>query len=168
MTSTMHPKPCFSYEYINDLLKEHGITRIINWDTMYVIPGNTDDPENGIVHQPLVDAFNEYEKLIADYCIKYEPEVFDCDDFAHLFKTVCSLYRINGIGYAVGKLYDADNQLIGWHAFNIMPYVLDKNTLGTLLLLVEPQLSPPYCFASIHEGKAKLFNLTYEIVYVEI
>jgi len=82
-----------------------------------------------------VKAINFYSKLLDNYQIEWTEDVFDCDDFAVLFKAVCGLYRFT-CAYAEGNVY-LGGELYGRHAYNLIPYMV-----GTQLvwLVVEPQV----------------------------
>lgn len=51
---------------------------------------------------------------IKDKLLKWEPDIFDCDDFAHVIKAEFSLLKINGIGIVRGKTPR------GFHCWNII------------------------------------------------
>jgi len=51
---------------------------------------------------------------------RYLRDRYDCDDFAWHFKAMMSrIYGLNGVGWAVGKVYEGDRE-VGYHAFNII------------------------------------------------
>ena len=152
----------FSYSYVQDVLKSAGIDNVLFLDANYVLPGNDDDPVNGIVHGRFIDAINEYSDYLHKHLLKYTPELFDCDDFAWTFKAFCHMHKINGVGFAIGRLCQND-KFLGWHAFNIVPYAMSPNSV--IVLLFEPQLAPFDGITPYNHG-AKLWNLRYEVVEV--
>jgi len=83
-------------------------------------------------------------------------DVFDCDDFAIVFKAhVSEFYEINSVGIALGKIYDAKtDEYIGYHAYNI---IVAKNG-GIELYVYEPQTDE----LVKAEKRAKLGNRIYE------
>ena len=88
---------------------------------------------------------------------KWHRDVFDCDDFAIVFKAhVSEFYEINSVGIALGKIYDAKtNKFISYHAYNL---IVAKN--GNIELYVyEPQTDE----LVKAEKRTKLGNCIYEI-----
>jgi len=75
----------------------------------------------------------------------YKPEIWDCDDYASLFKAWLQKYlvfekqlRINAVGIALGRVYDKKTgELLGGHAWNI---VLVNKPVGFDVKFVEPQV----------------------------
>jgi len=162
-------EPHTSYLVIKDLLEGHNIKNYVFWDSAYVVCGNEDIHELGITHSGFIEAANIYDKLLTDYLIRYTPEVFDCDDFAHLLKTAFSLARVNSCIYAVGKLYDGNGNFLGYHAFNLLPWAFARDNADLSLLLIEPQLFP-YGGVTVlsKDGTGKLLDYIYEVMYVEV
>ena len=87
---------------------------------------------------------------------KWHRDVFDCDDFAIVFKAhVSEFYEINSVGIALGRIYDAKtDEYIGYHAYNI---IVAKNG-GIELYVYEPQTDE----LVKAEKRAKLGNRIYE------
>ena len=58
------------------------------------------------------------EALGTTYEEGYKPEVFDCDDYAWLYKAEGSRRQINGIGFAIGRYKGF------WYCWNVIltPY----------------------------------------------
>ena len=156
----MIPKTGIEYSKIEKLFRSVGINLVWFMDEKYVIPGNFDNEY--IRHSDFVAAFADYSSELHKRLLQYESEVFDCDDFAWMFKAFCHIHKINGCGFAVGKLYWGD-QFCGWHAFNIVPYALTPNNF--IVLLIEPQVAPLDGITSYNHG-AKLWNYRYEVVEV--
>ncbi|MCD6148176.1 lectin MOA-related protein [bacterium] len=87
---------------------------------------------------------------------KWHRDVFDCDDFAIVFKAhVSEFYEINSVGVALGRIYDAKtSKYIGYHAYNL---IVAKN--GNIELYVyEPQTDE----LVKAEKRARLGNCIYE------
>jgi hypothetical protein len=82
-----------------------------------------------------VKAIRKFDELLNEFSREYEYDFWDCDDFALLFKSVCGLYGFT-CGYAEGRVY-INNQFVGLHAFNIIPYYVSNNVVW---LVVEPQI----------------------------
>ena len=55
-----------------------------------------------------------FSKDISDRMLIYEPEYFDCDDFAWVMKAAFAKMRVNGIGLVVGHTPQ------GLHAWNVI------------------------------------------------
>lgn len=65
---------------------------------------------------------------------RYRPEVYDCDDFAHTFRSFISTFAgINTVGVVIGTFYDIDEEYR--HAWNIIIteegdyYMLEPQTM---------------------------------------
>jgi len=86
-----------------------------------------------------VKAIKDFDELITKYSIQYEPDTYDCDDYALAFKTVCAFNKFI-CAYAEGSLY-MNNQLVGRHAFNLVPWMVGTDLTW---LVVEPQLAGVY------------------------
>ena len=87
---------------------------------------------------------------------KWHRDVFDCDDFAIVFKAhVSEFYEINSVGVALGRIYDVKtNKYVGCHAYNL---IVAKN--GSIELYVyEPQTDE----LVKAEKRTKLGNCIYE------
>jgi len=89
----------------------------------------------------------------------YVTELYDCDDFARVFKSHCmEIWYLNGIGYVIGRVFDMNGNLLGYHAFNLIPIKIGNEIK---FMVYEPQtdtyteLSP--------ENKTKLNNVIYVI-----
>jgi hypothetical protein len=82
-----------------------------------------------------VKAIKKFDELLTEFSKEYEYDFWDCDDFALLFKVVGGLYGFT-VGYAEGRVY-INNQFVGLHAFNIIPYYIDGRVVW---LCVEPQV----------------------------
>jgi len=68
---------------------------------------------------------------------KYISELRDCDDFARIFKShMEEIWLINGVGYAIGRVYDLEGNLLGYHAFNLVPI---KEGEKIRFMVYEPQ-----------------------------
>ena len=161
-------EPHTHYSVIKDLLESHNIKQYTFWDNSYVICGNEDIKELGITHSGFIKALDIYDELLNEYLIKYTPEVFDCDDFAHLLKTAFALARVNSCIYAVGRLYYKGN-LLGYHAFNLLPWAFTRDNANLVLLLIEPQLFPWGGITTLNkDATGRLFNYIYEVLYVEV
>jgi hypothetical protein len=81
-----------------------------------------------------VKAIREYDDLLTKFSKDYEVDIWDCDDYATLFKAICHLVGFT-CAYAEGSLY-MNNQLVGRHAFNLVPWMVGTNLTW---LVVEPQ-----------------------------
>lgn len=104
-------------------IKEYNISNVDFKDMNYEVIDN-------LSSYKLVKALKDFDEIVNQFHVKYAPDLFDCDDYALLFKVVCGL---NGFvcGYAEG-LCDGYP-----HAFNVIPYIIDGDIN---LILVEPQL----------------------------
>jgi len=87
---------------------------------------------------------------------KWHRDVFDCDDFAIVFKAhVSEFYEINSVGIALGRIYDAKtNEFIGYHAYNLI--VAENEDIE--LYVYEPQTDE----LAKAEKRTKLDNYIYE------
>jgi len=112
-----------SWDKIYNVLRSFNITF---WNLDYSYEVLTND-----ISYRFVNAVNDYNDLLNKYMLRYTPEVFDCDDFAWLFKAVCSMNKF-ACGFAIGLV---DEQY--GHAFNVIPYLVNDRLV---LLLIEPQL----------------------------
>jgi hypothetical protein len=53
--------------------------------------------------------------------IKYFADYFDCDNYAVLFSSMINIfYGLNSAGVALGKVFDKNGNLMGYHAYNIL------------------------------------------------
>jgi len=88
--------------------------------------------------------------------------VFDCDDFAIVFKAhVSEFYELNSVGIAIGKVYDVNTlKFIGYHAYNVI-IVKDKDYA---VYLFEPQTDG----LTKADKRTKLGNWIYETEWVLI
>jgi len=69
--------------------------------------------------------------------IMYIADLFDCDDYAKLFSAlIAAFFLVNTAGIAYGRVYDQNGNLLGLHAFNVVP-VLDGNAI--VWYVIEPQ-----------------------------
>jgi len=75
--------------------------------------------------------------------LKFTAEIWDCDDFASYFKGWLQMklvfdmkLRLNGVGIALGTVYDRRGNELGGHAWNIL--VVEKNGNPDTVFL-EPQ-----------------------------
>ena len=156
-------------DVIRKALEAHGIRQYEFWDSEYVIVGNEDLPELGVTHSKYIDAINIYDEIVSKYMVSYKSEVFDCDDFARLLKVAFALAGINSCMIAVGKLWYKD-ELIGAHAFNLLPWAVTRDLSMISLLLIEPQLFP-YGGAEFLPPKSnavEMGDFKYEVLYVEV
>ena len=89
----------------------------------------------------------------------YVKDLFDCDDYADTIKTIIDeMLLINSIGFAIGKIVNPENnELIGYHAFNVVP-VYDDEKKNYELWIYEPQLGE---WTNI--TKPVIANVKYEI-----
>jgi len=74
--------------------------------------------------------------------LKYQSEIWDCDDYASYLKGWLQRYlvfekqlQVNGVGIALGVVYD-ENGEVGGHAWNI---VLLEKPVGAEVKFIEPQ-----------------------------
>jgi len=74
---------------------------------------------------------------------KYIAEIWDCDDFASYFKgwfqrklVFDRQLKLNGVGIALGTVYDSRGNELGGHAWNIL--VVEKDG-GADVVFLEPQ-----------------------------
>ena len=114
--------------------------------------------------EDLEDALEDWKEQILDD-ISYLPEVFDCDDFAQLFKIWLMEWakdnlneHINGVGLALG-IVSKEGRILGGHAWNIVLVDTDE---GTKIVYVEPQLG------EIIEGDTSSDGFTYTLQAVII
>jgi len=114
--------------------------------------------------EDLEDALEDWKTQVLDD-ISYLPEVFDCDDFAQLFKIWLMEWakdnlnqHINGVGLALG-IVSKDGKVLGGHAWNIVLVSTDE---GMKLVYVEPQLG------EIIEGDTSSDGFTYTLQAVII
>lgn len=93
---------------------------------------------------------------------KWHKDVFDCDDFAIVFKAhVAEFYEINSVGVAIGRVYDANTlEFIGYHAYNVI-IVRDDDCN---VYLYEPQTDG----LAKADKRTKLGNRIYETEWVLI
>ena len=86
---------------------------------------------------PAKDALLKWVSLDWTNYENYIIERFDCDDFARVFKAhVLEIFGVNAIGYAVGEIRDQNNNLVGYHAWNILVWHENGNIK---LVCYEPQ-----------------------------
>jgi len=97
------------------------------------------DSETG---SKFVRAIRDFDELITKYSIHYEPDTYDCDDYALAFKTVSAFNRFT-CAYAEGNLY-LNRELVGRHAFNLIPWMVGTNLVW---VVVEPQLVGVYGYS---------------------
>jgi len=91
----------------------------------------------------------------------YVSDIFDCDNFAHVFKDVMDIFfGYSAIGVAYGKLYYQDN-FVGYHAFNVV-LVDDKGELK--FLVYEPQTGN---YSPCDRSYTKIGKWGYEILSLE-
>jgi len=130
----------FTDLWMQSFLQHYGIKDFVVRDSEYVICGNFENPALGIVHRKCIEGFSIYNELISKFHIHYKDNVFDCDDYAMLFKIAFSLAGVNSAIYADGSRIGS----YGWypHTFNLLPWAVDKNGENVILLMIEPQLSP--------------------------
>jgi len=109
--------------------------------------------------EDLEDALEDWKTQVLDD-ISYLPEVFDCDDFAQLFKIWLMQWaknnlnqHINGVGLALGVV-SKEGRILGGHAWNIVLVSTDE---GMKLVYVEPQLG------EIIEGDTSSDGFTYTL-----
>ena len=155
-------EPHISYTVIQDLLNRHGISDVTFLDSSYVIAGNEDLPNYGISHSAFLKFGQVLDELITEFHIKYEPQVFDCDDYAMLAHVSGSIAGLNSVGIALGRLY-YQNQLEGYHAFNVLPYALSRDPESIILLVIEPQLYPYGGITLANGNKANMLGYEYVI-----
>jgi hypothetical protein len=85
--------------------------------------------------QKFVKAIRRFDELLNEFSKEYEADMYDCDDFALLFKAVCHLHNFT-CAYAEGGVF-VGNQFYGMHAFNLIPYFINDKLIW---LVVEPQV----------------------------
>jgi len=70
---------------------------------------------------------------------KYIYDLFDCDDFARIFKAhVLEFLNVNAIGVAIGEVRDKrTGELVGYHAWNILVYYEHESEIH--IVHFEPQ-----------------------------
>ena len=147
-----------SYYLLYDDLKKRNITVDIK-DLQYVVLDSA-------LSDRFVKLIKRFDELLTEFSKEYERDFWDCDDFALLFKVVCSLYGF-AVGYAEGVVY-LGNQFYGYHAFNIIPYHVSDRLVW---LVVEPQLVGVYglnWYSSLPENSnsVNLGFYRYEVRYV--
>ena len=88
--------------------------------------------------------------------------MFDCDDFAIVFKAhVAEFYEINSVGVAIGKVYDANTlRFIDYHAYNVI--IVKDNDCS--VYVYEPQTDG----LAKADKRTKLGNWIYETKWILI
>jgi len=70
---------------------------------------------------------------------QYVSDLFDCDDFAESFRSIVdNIFLCNSVGFAAGKLIDNNGNVVGLHAYNIVPAYDPKNDTVEVYIY-EPQ-----------------------------
>jgi len=137
---------------LKERLKEYLDCPSVFWDSEYRL---VSDPVE------LTQITQRFLRLRRDFKLRYEPDWFDCDDFARAYKFSCLLSGINAIGWAVGRVKVLDKEY--GHSFNLLPVVWDGEFV---LFLVEPQYDLP-AFVQVRDGRARLRHLEYKVEWVE-
>jgi len=71
--------------------------------------------------------------------IHYITDVFDCDDYAFLFKEFMALCGYNSAGVLIGEITDLNtNQFLGYHAWNVILFINQQGVYKVMEF--EPQL----------------------------
>jgi len=116
------------FSEIERVLKAFGISATFH-DYFYSVDNNN--------RREIVNVIATYRDIVRRYVgSKYLYEYFDCDDFAWVFKAVCSLHKV-ACGFCKGTHMAGTRS--GGHAFNVYPWRLGD---GMILLLVEPEILP--------------------------
>ena len=164
-----HQLPQLIYSHINALRecfeKER---RVVVWDYQKLIEVHRKyfgDKVPIIVYDmkyavPDLKTVNEVIRLDWTNYYHYIQSLFDCDDYARVFKAHCmEIFRINAIGYVVGEVRDKNtNQLLGYHAFNVVVTSDEK------IYMYEPQND---MLVEVKDGKGYFGKYIYIPYWVE-
>jgi len=94
---------------------------------------------------------DDFKRYLEEYCLHYENELFDCDDFALAFKHFATVhFKTNAVGVALGML-KKDGKVLGGHAWNVV--LLGNGNI----VYVEPQT------CEIIYGNVSLDGFEYEL-----
>lgn len=132
--------PLFIRAFENDL-RLLGVNRIIRWirrfffysrlhifDMVYYI----------VSYDDMVEIVRDWIENIRPQ-LEYYMDVFDCDDFAVLFKAYVGFkYLLNSVSVNIGYLYRL-GELLGGHGWNGFIYYIDNPLENLKLAYIEPQ-----------------------------
>jgi len=98
----------------------------------------------------LLAVYHAWRKYLEEFKLKWLPEVTDCDDWAWDFCMVARNTLLDKLKFpvymgsfkpaiAVGKIYDADGDFLGWHAWNLVLQSGPQPDYPVFLWHLEPQ-----------------------------